>query len=77
MSEGQRAWGNTMGGIQPDLGLQNSPQASVWFQSPEISPSSAWPVPGSGVNLCPREGRTRSGVLPAAGWAVTALCRCW
>lgn len=54
MSEGQRAWGNTMGGIQPDLGLQNSPQASVWFQSPEISPSSAWPVPGSGVNLCPR-----------------------
>lgn len=70
--EGPSAQVNTVGGIQPDLGLHNSPQAAVWLQSPEISSSSAWPVPGPGVNLCPqslcgRAGRDRVSCLLQGG----------
>ena len=80
MREGQSVWGNTMGGIQPNLGLQNSPQATVWFQSPEISSGSAWPVPGPGVNLllssCVGE-RDEIGCPAHCRVGHVVLCRRW
>lgn len=80
MREGQSVWGNTMGGIQPNLGLQNSPQATVWFQSPEISSGSAWPVPGPGVNLllssCVGE-RDEIGCPARCRVGHVVLCRRW